>query len=179
MKNKKSAVAVLLAFSFFIFSRDLAARERRGAEIVIQKQAGSKIRGELIAVKPNSLLLLDSISGVDLSVDIGDIVFVKVIKKSRAGKGALFGLLAGTGAGVVSATTIQGGQEGDPWGKFWSDLFRASAIVLFIVAGTLVGLAVGAVMGIDQTIKFEGKSPQEIKGALAKLRAQARIPDFQ
>ena len=179
MKNKKSAVAVLLAFSFFIFSRDLAARERRGAEIVIQKQAGSKIRGELIAVKPNSLLLLDSISGVDLSVDIGDIVFVKVIKKSRAGKGALFGLLAGTGAGVVSATTIQGGQEGDPWGKFWSDLFRASAIVLFIVAGTLIGLAVGAALGLDQTIKFEGKSPQEIKGALAKLRTQARIPDFQ
>ena len=179
MKSKKSALAVLVAFSFFIFSRDLAAGERRGAEIVIQKQSGSKIAGELIAVKPNSLLLLDSLSGVDLSVDIGDIVLVKIIKKSRAGKGALFGLLAGTGTGVISALAIRRGQEEDPWGRFWSDMFRVSAIVFFIVAGTLVGLAVGAVMGIDQTIKFEGKSPQEIKGALAKLRTQARIPDFQ
>ena len=49
-------------------SGNLIAKERRGAELIVQKKDGQQIRGELIAVKQNSLLLL--VSGVDTAIKV-------------------------------------------------------------------------------------------------------------
>jgi hypothetical protein len=179
MKSKILTCAVIISFSLFVFSRNLTARERRGAELIIQKQDGQQLRGELIAVKQNSLLLLESISGADVSADIGDIALIRIIKESKAAKGALFGFLAGAGVGIISAAAHKGNQEEDVWAGFFSGIFRALAVVLSITAGTLIGLGIGAASGKDQTIMFEGKSPEEIRNVLGKLRTKARIPNFQ
>jgi len=48
---------------------------------------GQQIEGELITVKPNSLLLLDT-EGKDVSIDIGDIKVIRIVKKSKALLGA-------------------------------------------------------------------------------------------
>jgi hypothetical protein len=179
IKKRIVTTVVILSLSLFLFSSDLAARERRGAELVIQKQDGGQMGGELIAVKQNSLLLLDAISNTDVSVAIGDVAIIKIFKKSKALIGAVFGLLAGAGVGAISASVHGGNQEEDPWAEFWGGMYRTSILVLFISAGTVIGLAAGAALGKDETIEFQGKSPEEIKSILVKLRKQARIPNFQ
>ena len=68
----KRPVALLLMFSILAFSGNLYA-EKKGADLIIQKTDGTQVRGELIAVKKSSLLLLDRYSGSDVSIDITDI----------------------------------------------------------------------------------------------------------
>ncbi|OGD19423.1 MAG: hypothetical protein A2W03_12755 [Candidatus Aminicenantes bacterium RBG_16_63_16] len=108
-KNKILLLAVV--FSSLTCSGKLMAKERRGAELVITKADGQQIIGELIAVKQGSLLLLDSRSGTDLSVNVGDLRDVKIVKKSKFWQGAGVGLLAGAffGAALVNAQEQAGG----------------------------------------------------------------------
>jgi hypothetical protein len=102
MKNR--VLALTFVFSLFVCSSNLMANERRGAELVITKTDGQETKGELIAVKPLLLLLLDSQTSADVSVEIGEIAVIKIIKKSKAltvgaigfGGGALLGLGFGT-----------------------------------------------------------------------------------
>jgi hypothetical protein len=60
--------------------------KKRGAELIIIKTNGQQIRGELITVKKDSLLLLDSGIGADVSVDIDDIKVIKIMKVSEVWK---------------------------------------------------------------------------------------------
>ena len=69
----KRFIALFLVFSVLALSVPLAAKERKGADLIIQRTDGTQVRGELIAVKASSLLLLDRDTGSDVSVDIGDI----------------------------------------------------------------------------------------------------------
>lgn len=179
MRNRILTLVVLASFLLFISTPDLAAKERRGADLLILEKDGTQIRGELIAVKQNSLLLLDAVSGADVQANIEDINAVTIIKRSKAGKGALMGFLAGSGIGVISVLSAGGNHEEDVWAGFFSDIFKALAVALFITAGTVIGLIIGAAAGKDEIIRFEGKSPEQIKGILEKLRSKARIAHFQ
>ena len=60
-------ISLLLVFSILALSGNLFAKEKRGADLIIQKKDGQHVRGELIAVKKNSLLLLDRESGADVT----------------------------------------------------------------------------------------------------------------
>ena len=93
MKAKgKKLVSLFLVISLVMLSANLYAKERRGAKFIITKKNGYQTEGELITVKPNSLLLL-SITGRDVSVDIADIKVIRVVKKSKAYLGAGLGLI--------------------------------------------------------------------------------------
>jgi hypothetical protein len=146
LKSKTSTWVAIISFSVFVCSGNLAAKERRGVEVVIQTQNGQQVRGELIVVKQNSLLLLDSRSGADVSVDIVNIVLVKIVKKSKAGQGALFGFLAGAGLGAINAAADKVNREEDPWQNFWESTFDVAAFVFLVLTGTIVGLTIGSVM---------------------------------
>ena len=165
----KSKVSVLLVVSLLILSLDLPAKERRGAELVVQKNDGQVLKGELIAVKQNSVLLL-SPEGADVSVDIKDIYIIKIVKKSKALTGAGIGFLAGALTGVLLVATCADEPDG------LSYLIGAGGVGA-IFGG--VGLLVGAIAGPDKEIKIEGKSDAEIKEILEKLRRQARVPNAQ
>ena len=79
--TSKKFISLFLAVSLMMLSVNLYAKERRGAKLIITKKNGYQTEGELITVKPNSLLLL-SITGRDMSVDIADIKVIRVVKKS-------------------------------------------------------------------------------------------------
>jgi hypothetical protein len=64
------------------------AKERRGARIKITNKDGGRLEGELIAVKPDSLLLL-SRDGQDVTADIAGIDTVQIVKESKFGTGLL------------------------------------------------------------------------------------------
>jgi len=148
-------------------------KKRHGAVLIIQKKDGQRIEGELITVKPNSLLLL-SITGRDVSVGIADIKVIRIVKKSKFGKGAAIGGLVGAAGGVASLAALMAALE-DSTGFEWYIIFGAVGASICAVVGGLIG----ALFGIDKTIQIEGMSEREISDAMNKLRKKARIRDYK
>jgi len=183
---KKFMVLFLVLFSF-PFSENLYAK-KKGAELIVQQIDGQQAIGELIAVKENSLLLLDSESGADVSVYIRKIKLIEIVKESKT--------LAWGGIGLVSGAVIGaliGYLEGDdfPIGETgvvitWPGPTPITAdakalnygIGCGIAGGALGGIA-GTIAGSDKIVQIEGKSETEIKKALNKLSKKARIQNSQ
>ncbi|MBA7646959.1 hypothetical protein ES703_54727 [subsurface metagenome] len=171
--TSKKFISLFLALSLMMLSGNLLAKERRGAKLLITKKDGQQIEGELITVKPNSLLLLNT-EGKDESIDIADIRVITIVKKSKVGKGALYGLLIGGVIGVVEG--IREGKDGFILSS--SELVAMGGLV-FGLLGALLGAGIGAVAGTDKTIQIEGMSDSEIHETLNKLRKKARIRDYR
>jgi uncharacterized MnhB-related membrane protein len=176
----KKFTALLLIFSLIMLSGNLYAK-KRGAKLIITKKNGYQTEGELITVKPNSLLLL-SITGRDVSVDIADIKVIRIVKQSKAltghEKGSLYGLLLGGGLGAVAVVSaITGSNEDVALG----DAILGTALYVGIAGavGYFIGGIIGAIVGSDKTIQIEGMTESEIKEALEKLRKKARIRDYK
>ena len=192
----KKFISLFLVFSLILLSVNLYAKERRGAILIIQRKGDqvqtrykdtpwetsvmTGIRGELIAVKPNSLLLLDT-EGKDVSIDIADIKVIRIVKKSKALLGAGVGLLIGAGGGVLLGFAM-----GDPeylsTGWDFSLTAEQKALVFGILLG-IIGLCSGVIAGLksgkDKTILVEGMTDLEIQKTLDKLRKKARIRDYK
>jgi len=172
----KKFIALFLVFSVLSLSVPLAAKERKGANLIVQKIYGTQVRGELIAVKENSLLLLDRESGADVTVDISNIRAIKIIKKSQALSGALAGLVLGAAIGYSI-----GYPQGDEGLIVFVSKDLAGAIGAAIGAGigALMGVGLGSAIGGDKTIQITGKSDSEIQDILEKLRRKARVRNAQ
>ena len=167
MKKGKKFIALFLVFSLMMLSANLYAKERRGVELIITKKDGQQTQGELITVKPNSLLLLDT-EGKDVSVEIEDIMVIKIFKGSKIYEGAKIGGFIGLLGGVIISLT--GEEQG------WSLKYVQDGII-----GGLIGLVIGGVVASlgEETIQIEGMSDLEIKEAMDKLRKKARIRDYK
>jgi hypothetical protein len=183
----KKYIVLFLVLSSFALSENLYAN-KKGAELIIQKIVGQQVQGELITVKNNSLLLLDSESGADVSVDIREIKLIEIVKKSKGLAWGSIGLVSGA---VIGA--LIGYFEGDdpPFmmtefgptmtGPFlFTDDEKALnyGIGCGIVGGALGGIG-GAIAGADKIIQIERKSDTEIKEILQELRKKARVRNFQ
>jgi hypothetical protein len=178
----KKFIALFLIFSLIGIPGSLFAKQRKGADLLILKTDGQQVGGELIAVKQTSLLLKEIESGVDVSVDIGDIKVIKIVKESKAGVGLVYGSLIGGVIGAITAFSM----EDDPplfngWGpRGWSA--ESKGIFFFVLIsgfGATSGAIIGTAAGRDVTFQIEGKSDSEVKVALEKLRKKARIRNYQ
>jgi len=171
----KKFISLFLVFSILLLSGNLFAKERKGAELIIQKIDGQRVRGELIAVKKNSLLLKDYYSGTDATVGIDDIRVITIVKKSKLLEGGLIGLLLGAVVGYAVGYP-QGSEIGISFSKA-----EAGGIGAAIGGGigALIGVGIGAAIRADKEIQIEGRSDSEIKWYLEKLRKKARIKNYQ
>jgi hypothetical protein len=160
-------IASALAASFLVLPADLSAKERRGANLIITRLDGSQVSGELIAVKRESLLLLSY--GRDESIDLASVKTVRIVKRSLAGKGALYGFLAGALGGALWGSA---NQDEDVWGNGTALIAGAYAGAI----GALSGLVAGSVLGIDSSFTLAGKSNTVLNEYWDKLRAKARVP---
>ncbi len=169
----RKAISLFLVFSFLVISGDIFAKERKGADVIIQRIDGTQVRGELIAVKEESILLLDRDMGVDVSVDIEDIMAIRIVKKGNAGGAFLIGGAIGASVGYLTYSK--------PESKGWItiDFGPGMNVAGFGILGGLIGLVIGAFSGTDKTIQIEGKSDTEIRGILEKLNQQARVKNAQ
>jgi hypothetical protein len=172
----KKFTALFLVFSLMMLSVNLYAKERRGAKFIITKKDRRQIEGELITVKPLSLLLLDT-EGKDVSVDIADIKVIRIVKKSKVWTGAGLGLLIGAGSGGLYGLST----SRDPMGGYGvkAGLNAIYWAPVFATLGILIGGFFGAVAGIDKTIQIEGRHPSSIEFILKELRKKARIRDYK
>ena len=178
----KKFISLFLVFSLMMLSANLYAKERRGAKLIVTKKNGQQIEGELITIKPNSLLLLDT-EGKDVSVDIVDIKVIRVVKKSKTGRlEALIGLLIGASAGVILGIVLTEPEYIPSW-DITRDLTLINALILGLSFGFLGGI-LGYIFGQSEektykTIQIEGMTDSEIQEALYKLRKKARIRDYR
>lgn len=172
-EKRRKLTSLFLVFALVALSGNLIGKERKGVKLDIQKIDGQKVNGELITVKPDSLLLLDS-EGVDVSVDIKDVESIKILKKSKAYELGLAGFLVGATIRGVGHSMVRKEEVGE---ETTQHFFQAS-IVWGFYAG-VAGIVIGMALGIDKTIKIEGKSDVEIDAALEKLSKKARIRNFQ
>ena len=166
----KRPLAFLLIFSAVILSGNLHA-EKKGVDLILKKKNGQQVRGELIAVKKDSLLLLDREQGADVTVMIEDINSIKIEKKSKALLGAGLGLIVGSSTILILA--------------YANDSVRASfgeAVIhslLWSIPVAFLGGGVGALLSKDKKIQIEGKSDSEIQEILEDLSKKASVPDFK
>ncbi len=176
MKVKtKKLVSLFLISSLMMLSVNLYAKERRGVKVIITKDS-QQIEGELIAVKQNSLLLLNK-EGKDESIDIADIKVIRVINKSKVLSGAGTGLLIGGSTGALIG--FLSGDDTSGWVRFSA----ADKALIYGVGlgsiGLLIGAVGGAFAGTDKTFLIEGKNPASIKSILNYLRKKARVRDYK
>ncbi len=168
--TSRRTVSGALVFAVLMLCPFLDAKERRGAQIKITNKDGGRLEGELITVKPDSLLLL-SPEGKDVSAEIAGIESVQIKKKSKVGMGLLVGAAVGVTTGLIVGLSDTEG--------FLHEL--TVYITTPILGG--VGLAAGGITGVllsqPETIKISGAGEAEIAAAMNKLRKQARIPDFR
>jgi len=159
-------IASVLVVSFLVLPAGLSAKERRGANLIVTRLDGSQVSGELIAVKRDSLLLLSA--GTDLTIDLADIKSIRIVRKSRAGRGAFLGSMGGALTGGVLGA-VSGGIDEYTSGE--------AAVVLgffFGVIGGLGGLSLGTIMGVDTTIAVAGEPAEVVADHWDKLRAHSR-----
>ena len=170
----KKFISLFLVFSIMMLSVNLYAKERRGAKLEITKKDGRWIEGELITVKPNSLLLLNN-EGKDVSVGVANIKVIKIVKKSKFIKSVKNGLLIGASIGFVvfglPGTFDKSGLGGPEW------------LLLGPLFGAIYGVTIGGIVGVSSSkykfIQIEGMTDQEIQKVLDKLRKKARVRDYK
>jgi hypothetical protein len=158
--------AAFLLLVLFLSPTSALAREKRGADLLIILKDGRQARGELIAVKQDALLLL-GFDAKDQSIGIPDIATIRIVRRSKAWQGLLYGFVPGAVGGA-----ILGGTSGD-------DMAGLAATLVGLVFGAttgLVGLAAGMGAGIDADIDLAGLPEAERDRVLARLNRQAREP---
>ncbi len=132
----------------------------------------SGIRGELIAVKENSLLLLND-EGAVVLVDIKEIREITIVKKSKLFKGAGAGFLIGAGSLLGIGILFNEIFIGTEWRT-------KAALKIGLVGGGLGAIiGAGAASRKNKIYILEEMSPEGIKWVLEKLRSIARTPDYQ
>lgn len=165
-------IASILIVSFLTLPGAMLAKQKRGANITVTRTDGYALRGELIAVKQDSLVLI-SPAGKDDSVAVADISKVTVAKKSQAGAGFLIGLLAG---GIAGGAIGYNNNKGDP---DMEGMGAAAGVLLIGGLCGLIGLGIGAAASGDETIEFAALTDAEKSKVLNRLRGMARMPDAQ
>ncbi len=191
MKKGKKFISLFLVFSLVTINcaslrrleeKRKTAKRKYGALLLITKKDEQQITGELVAVKvkQKSLLLLESGSKVDVSVDIKDIKAIKIVKKSKAPSVASVGFLVGVGLGAIGGKmmgieiiSFNGGEDEGEGSRVVMGALIGGCI------GALIGGVTGALLGKDKTIQIEGMTDLEIKEAMEKLRKKARIRDYK
>jgi hypothetical protein len=182
MKIKYSVFVFIIILT--VFPSDLLTKGRQGAKLQIQKTDNTYLTGELIAVKKESLLLVDSDTAADISVALDDIEVIEILKKPKvlfgAGIGLIFGAAVGTASGFILGDDEP--RSGDEQGDFKTRSASEKALINSIMFG-LIGLIGGGIVGADlgktETIYFSDLTPEEKTETLQKLSSKARIPDLK
>jgi hypothetical protein len=162
-------VATVLACLMLVLPGALSARDRRGTDIRVALKDGRTVTGELIAVKPDSLLLLGP-AGKDESIGVADIATIRILKKRRPGRGALYGtLIGGAAGGLVGYAALPKGMDEYP------GLIAMGIGFCTAVLGGFIGLVSQSGSDLGKEIVIAGRPEAEVKGSWARLNRLARL----
>ena len=158
---------LLCMLCLLALSAKLIADGRRGADAVVTRKDGQVVKGEIIAVKQDSLVLLGESSKAEISVRIADLDIIKVKTRPGASHVLIVGAATGLGAlaGGLLAHSVPFNDHPD------------KSVAIGAAAGLGVGLIVDLLIKTSRTYKLDGLSPEELNRVLGELRSRARLPD--
>lgn len=168
MKRKLAAAGLVLSIG--VTAGNVFGGQKKGANVIVTLKGYREASGELIAVKPASILILDH-AGKDVSFDLKEIVVVTVFTKAKPGKGAGVGLLVGFGIGYAFGAAVSANDQED----FHVD--RGMGLIAG-GAGLLIGLVAGAASGGPRDFDLLGVSQETLKKNLKTLNKYARYKEF-
>jgi hypothetical protein len=157
-------VVCALLLSLLAAPAGLSAKERRGARIIVTRLDGSQAEGELIAVKPDSLLLLNA-AGQDESAALAEIKTVRIVRRSRALPLALIGFMTGAAEGAFAASRDSEDRETKVT-VFWAGIIGG--------AQALLGTGIGIGLGADAILRFAGETGEVVGRYLDRLKGYSR-----
>ena len=115
-----------------------AADKKSGARISINLTNGQVVEGELFAVKGQSFIVADPVAMSSTEVAAGEIVRIRIIRKSKFFSGLGIGVLTGAASGVLLG--ILSGDDTEGWFR-WTAEQKAGVGALAL---GLIGAPVGA-----------------------------------
>ena len=143
----------------------LSAAGKRGASVAVVRTDGIVVAGELIVVRPATIVVLTS-AGADSTIPVADVASVRIRRKSGGGAGALIGFACG----ALAASAIL---KSSDWSTTRDDYCRAGFFLgLF---GAAPGFLIGSLAGLDKTVKIAGQTPEKVRDNLAYLANKARV----
>jgi hypothetical protein len=160
-------IAVAVALVIFMAANRLplsAARERRGATVVVTMTGGNWVKGELLAVKKNALVVHDPDTGQGWNIDPQQVAQVRIIRESKF----LLGMISGVGIGLGMTKCIKEDRAGLFYGL--------NSACLVLATGLICGFA-GSAAGRDKIISMGGVSVLIAQQNLERLRRYAREQD--
>lgn len=152
----------------------MSGKRKKGAKLVVYKIEGREVRGELLQVKMDSLLLMESPTSTGITINIDEMREIKIIRKSKFRKGAGIGYgISSFYLGYSVLDYLKSEDEGDNVVAF---LF-CTAIYTAVVgtAAALISGFFGSYASIDRTFKIAGKKKHEIDDILKELNLMARF----
>jgi hypothetical protein len=164
---------IVMALIFGLSTNALTAKERRGSTVRVTLKSGAHAQGELIAVRQDSLLILDG-SGQETSFDIGEVLSLRVSTRKKRFPAGFAGFVAGAAIGYTAGANPHGWPHDD-------DTRVLSGVGLGLLCG-VIGAVTGSIVereaGRDATsyILLEGMSDHQVKETLARLNIHARRP---
>lgn len=174
-KNRVRLIALILVFSLVSLSGNLMAAERMGVKLIIQKTDGQEIKGELITVKSDSLLILDAETKTDTTVNLNIIDVITVDNKSLMFELGVGGFLLMGATRLSLHSALERVDEGDET----ATTHQVQDTWLWGAMGAGVGVLAGAVFGLNKTIRIQGESEADIQSAMEKLSKKARVKGIQ
>ncbi len=170
-QRTQSALAVLsYVLAVLILVPDTHARTKPGIPIQLVGTDGTEMAGELIAVRPATLVVALLESGYYEFIPLADIRIVRIPKVSHAA-GAFGGFMQGGFYGAIMGDLFS--PKGTP---------RPERRLRALIGGSALG-SVGAVLGglkgkltnRLEVIQIKDQPPAELRAILERLRKMARV----
>jgi hypothetical protein len=165
MKMKTVWVAAL-AMIFSSLAQPLAAEERSGSIVEVTLSDGRMVKGELLAVKSDALLVFDRTAGQGRSLDLRQVTRVMVFKKPRA----LQGLAIGLGVGLLTALITNAKYDSEYAGLLY---------LIIPPPAALLGGVIGGIIGMPEKFSLPGESSRSLLQDLERLKRFAREQDLE
>jgi hypothetical protein len=162
----KTVWVAALAMIFSSLAQPLAARERRGSTIEVTMTDGTLVKGELLAVKSDALLVFDHTAGQGRSLDLRQVTRVMVFKKPRA----LQGLAIGLGVGLLTTLILNAKYDSEYAGLLY---------LIIPPPAALLGGVIGGIIGMPEKLSLPGESSRSLLQDLERLKRFAREQDLE
>ncbi len=148
-----------------------AARVRKGATVEVTLADDGRVKGELLSVREDALLLYEDDSGRGRHIYLQQVTQVKVIRKSKLSEGI------GIGIGIGLAISVTNLRKTDRESLIPA-LDVAESFLPLPVTGLCGGL-LGALAGMPKKISLRGKSPEKVRTNLIWLKRHAREQNLE
>jgi len=170
----KKQVIILILTSFCLLGNLSAQDRKKGADIIVKKKDGKTIRGELLAVKNDEIILMDSLNQTGIKLKSEGIQKITIVKKGGFFKGLGLGLAIGGGSGAVLGLA-SGNDEPGFFSMTAGEKMAVGGLGLGVL-GALAGGILGVIKGVDESVVLEGRAHEEMERVLKKLSSKSRFP---